>query len=167
MYAIRSYYVSNVVEDIKSSGLVLTEMGERQNQMAGSLSQDTSQQASSIEEISTAMEEMSVNITSTSSNVYHTKEYAVKANGLLKRNRGIAINLQEIINTISEKTKEVENIALQTNLLALNASIEAKAAGAAGKGFSVVANEVRRLADVTKQSAVDIQHISDESYNFV
>ena len=63
---------------------------------------------------------------------------------------------------INELTDVILNIASQTNLLALNASIEAARAGEAGKGFAVVAGEISSLADNSRQTAGDIQHISNE-----
>lgn len=64
------------------------------------------------------------------------------------------------VDKIDELTEEILSISAQTNLLALNASIEAARAGEAGKGFSVVADEIRVLADTSKETANTIQEIS-------
>ena len=71
-----------------------------------------------------------------------------------------SINNSKQVDKIDELTEEILSISAQTNLLALNASIEAARAGEAGKGFSVVADEIRELADTSKETANTIQEIS-------
>lgn len=71
------------------------------------------------------------------------------------------------VNEIESLTSEILEISEQTNLLALNASIEAARAGEAGKSFSVVAEEIRELADNSKNTANDIQEISKKVINAV
>lgn len=65
------------------------------------------------------------------------------------------------VEEIKRLTEDILEISSQTNLLALNASIEAARAGEAGKGFAVVADEIRVLADNSRNTANDIQNISD------
>ena len=67
--------------------------------------------------------------------------------------------LSQNVNQINDITNLINSIAEQTNLLALNAAIEAARAGEAGKGFSVVASEIRKLAEKSKESANDIAQL--------
>jgi len=71
-------------------------------------------------------------------------------------------NLSKDMEQIVKITKTISTIADQTNLLSLNASIEAAKAGEAGRGFSVVANEVKKLADQSKESSREIKFIIDD-----
>ncbi len=78
----------------------------------------------------------------------------------LSRTLDISVKDAEQVNQIGELTKVILDIASQTNLLALNASIEAARAGEAGKGFAVVASEISALAENSRQTAGNIQTIS-------
>lgn len=71
-----------------------------------------------------------------------------------------AIQSSKIVEQINVLSKGIMEIADQTNLLALNASIEAARAGEAGKGFSVVANEIKNLAEMSKNTVLKIQDIT-------
>lgn len=94
------------------------------------------------------------------SNVMNSKNDAIQ---MLDNNRRLletAIENSRSVGKINELTSEILSISSQTNLLALNASIEAARAGEAGKGFSVVADEIRVLADNSRDTANNIQNIS-------
>ncbi|MEG0296131.1 MAG: methyl-accepting chemotaxis protein [Clostridium sp.] len=72
------------------------------------------------------------------------------------------VTLEEMngnIKKVNEITDLINNVAEQTNLLALNAAIEAARAGEAGRGFTVVAEEIRKLSDKTKESSVSINYL--------
>ncbi len=73
-----------------------------------------------------------------------------------------AVHDSERVNQIGELTRVILDISAQTNLLALNASIEAARAGIAGKGFAVVATEISALAANSRETAGNIQNISEE-----
>jgi methyl-accepting chemotaxis protein len=72
------------------------------------------------------------------------------------------ITLSEKTQTIGEIIATVNDIAEQSHLLALNAAIEAAAAGEQGRGFSVVANEIKNLADQSKEATVQVRSILGE-----
>ena len=71
--------------------------------------------------------------------------------------------LERISKQIFEVISIIKSISEQTNLLALNASIESARAGEYGKGFSVVANEIRKLSDLTKKSILDVSKLITET----
>ena len=78
-----------------------------------------------------------------------------------------AIEESKSVEQVNGLTNDILSISSQTNLLALNASIEAARAGEAGKGFSVVADEIRQLADSSRETANHIQQINSVVTNAV
>lgn len=137
-------------------------------------------QVSSIEESSTAMDDMAVSVqriaesaTSVTELAVATSEQANDGSTVIQKSVSQMTTIHDAVNATSEvverlithtkyidtAVQSISNIAEQTNLLALNASIEAARAGEQGKGFAVVADEVRKLAEQSKTSATDINQL--------
>jgi methyl-accepting chemotaxis protein len=128
--------------------------------LSQALADGASQQAASIEETSSSMEEMSSMIKQNAENSGQANNLFAVTDGLIEKTRvsmeDLTSSMKEIAHA-SEETqkivKTIDEIAFQTNLLALNAAVEAARAGESGAGFAVVADEVRNLALRSAESA--------------
>lgn len=152
-----------VIQNIQFTCSQVLDTASLINEASKSVSSGSNSQAASAEEVASTIEEIASNITQNAMNAQRTSqiaEHSVKnsQNGLEVVNGTI-----EKMHAIADKISIVESIAKQTNILALNASVEAARAGKAGSGFAVVAGEVRKLAEISKESADEIMTLVGES----
>lgn len=121
------------------------------------------QQAASAEELSAAMEEMSASIELNTANAHETKSIGSEATEGINKGNVAATETVASMKSIVEKIRIIGDIVGQTNILALNAAVEASRAGEQGKGFSVIASEVRSLAEKSQIAADEIDELSQKS----
>ncbi len=143
-------------ELMKETSAGLAVLSKEINNAANSLSSNANQQASGIEEISATMEEMTAAIIQNAENTTQTAQSINSTNEFVKKSNTVISNSLKAIHNINSRIGLIREIAGKTNLLALNAAIEAARAGEAGKGFSVVAAEVKKLADNSSKGAKEI-----------
>lgn len=162
--------LSGTVAEVRSTATRLSMAGDRLSDDTTALAQRTEEQATSLAQTAAAVRQISDTVELTARHARQVTDRAAQARGIASEGRQSmreAVTVMHAIEDSAKRTSEIvgliEDIAFQTNMLSLNASVEAAKAGESGRGFSVVAEEVRRLAQRSSKAAQEVGTLLEES----
>lgn len=155
----------DVVKQVKGAANTMASSSEQLRSSAESMATGASHQAAATEQVSSSMEEMVANIQQNAENAKQTEHIATQSADFAEESGQVVAEAVVAMKQIAQKIRIIEEIAGQTRLLSLNATIEAARAQEHGKAFSVVAAEVRKLSEVTKNAAEEINELATSSFD--
>ncbi len=153
-------FLNDIMHSLQNASTELSNTSYLVSENAAHVQESSSEQSASLNELMQESKTIGINIDD-------INQHTIRVNDLIERAvnylRDSDIHMKELLNSMGEITKNseeitkinkfLEDISFQTNILALNAAVEAARAGSYGKGFSVVAEEVRRLAAQSSESS--------------
>ncbi|WP_303900415.1 methyl-accepting chemotaxis protein [Anaerotruncus colihominis] len=164
----------NVIRDISQVAGQVDASAERVSSSAQVLAQGAAEQSTSVDglaanvnAITAQLQTSTVRCSSASDLVGRAAGYAAEADVKMEQLTAATRNIDQSSSQIGTINKTIGDIAFQTNILALNAAVEAARAGSAGKGFSVVADEVRNLAAKSAEAAQNTNVLISQSIESV
>ena len=158
-----THKLKQVVSQVRSGADNLASASQEVSATAQSISQGATEQASGVEETTASVEQLNASVQQNTENARVTDGIATKSADEAKQGGEAVDNTVKAMKDIANKISLIEDIAYKTNLLSLNAAIEAARAGEHGKGFTVVAAEVRKLAENSRVTAQEINELATNS----
>ncbi len=146
-------------EEMNATAGAMAETAQRTSDQSTMASAAAQQTGSNVQSVAAATEEMTNSIGEIGVKIHETAEMIRSAAGAMDTSESRMKDLSSAVSEIGTVISLITEIAEQTNLLALNATIEAARAGEAGKGFAVVASEVKNLANQTHKATEEVRVI--------